>query len=271
MCNQPIISFCHIIKCSGTTLTSIFRRNNGINQISALPRPGKCIYGSEEMMRDVKIFPNIKSISGHGLRPYINYGLNDDRLIWFTWFRNPLTRLISDYQHSVEKGGRNVSFEKWLQEPDHRNLQVMFLTGSEDDLEGAMDVVSRKMKFVGLVETFNESLILLKSRLSLTDYNIDYPKIANASLKGKVAVDLYSDLDKYSDLIDKNISVDMQLYNWFVDEVYPGYVKDFGKKNLEDELKKVFIRADIPNVEKMREFSNNFLRRAIYKPILRRL
>ena len=269
--DNNILAFCHIIKCSGTTLSSILRRNYGINQLSALPKPNCDIYGEEEFNRDMKIFPFTKSITGHCLRPYIYYGSRDKDLLWFTWLRDPLSRLISGYQHSIEKGGRSISFEDWLQEPLHKNLQVFFLTGSETDLQGAKDVIAEKMKFVGLVERFDESLILFKDIFGLDGLNIDYPHISNAAKKGKIATDIYSTIGKYTDLIEYNISLDKQLYKWFIEKIYPGYVNNFGETRLVGEVRDAFPRAQIPTTERVCEFSNNFLRRFIYKPIIRRL
>ena len=269
--NKKIISFCHIIKCSGTTLSSLLRRSYGMNQLSVMPKPGETIYGREQLKRDIRIFPNMRSITGHGLRPYIDYGDMEERLEWFSWLREPTARLISGYQHSIEKGGRNISFEDWLREPLHRNIQVYFLTGSEDDLDGAKEVILNKMRFVGLVERFDESLVLFKHIMGLEDLNIDYPKPANAAIKGRHAADIYEDLEKYRDLIECNTSVDQALYRWFVDEIYPTYVSAFGGERLAPSVEEVFKRAEVPSAERRRELLNNAFRKTIYEPLLRRI
>lgn len=268
---REILAFCHIIKCSGTTLSSILRRNLGFKQLSALPKPGNSIYGEKEFTRDLSIFPFTNSITGHGLRPYIHYGKRDCDLAWYSWFRDPLARLVSGYQHSIEKGRRSVSFEDWLKEPNHRNLQVYFMTGSEDDLAGAKEIVLSRMKFVGLVERFDESLLLFKDRLGLTDFNLDYVRPNNTAKSSQSKLEIFELTEKYSDLVEQNISVDQELYDWFLSAVYPGYIHDYGEARLEQDFQRTFRRAPVPVREKLREASNNLMRRAIYSPLVRRL
>lgn len=266
--HTPISAFCHIIKASGTTVTSILRRNYGLRHLDTQPARGRDEYQLSDMHRDLSLLPRICSLSGHGLRPYIDYGPYAERLVWFTWLREPVSRLISGYQHGIEKRGIKESFEEWLAQPGHRNRLVYTLSGTEDGLEKAKDILKDKIKFVGLLERFDESLILLKHKMEWRDFNIDYLKPANIAKKGQVKETISRDMHKYKSLIDDSTLHDQELYEWVVNELYPLQIESYGKERLQRDLLSAFPRASLPIKEKVNESVNNMFRKFVYRPYI---
>ena len=264
--NNSIAAFCHIIKAGGTTVTSFFRRNHGLCHLDTQPGRHRDEYLLADLRRDMKLFPSVRSLSGHGLRPYIDYGEFSNRLIWITWLREPVNRLISGYQHSIEKRGMSENFEGWLKQPGHKNRLVFTLTGTESDLQVAKEILKNKIRFFGLVERFDESLLMLRKYMDWEDFNIDYKRPRNLAKKGEVSHRIKDNIHEYEDLIQENTAIDQELYKWAVEELYPLQVKNYGATELEIDILSAFPRKDIPIKERINEGLNNTVRKYFYKP-----
>jgi len=266
---QPdILAFCHIVKAAGTTFSDLLRKNNGIAHLNVEPHPSSECYTSTNLIRDLKILPFAKSLAGHGLRPYIDYGDAGKRLWWVTWLRDPVQRLISGYQHGVEKNGLNTPFEKWLTEPGHKNRQIYFLTGSDCDLEAAKQIILDKNIFVGLVEDFEFSVALMKELCPTQCLDISYPKTSNRALHGKIAADLNDSIDYYLDLIEENTQLDKALYDWTKETIFR---KQAEEANLtEADFKQQDGTGYSHSIsDKVNMKINLGFRHAVYKPFIR--
>lgn len=271
MKNNKTLAFCHIIKASGTTFSDVLRKNHGIRHLDAIPPRNCYVYGRREIERDFKLFPKLNSIAGHGLRPYIDYGSVTDKLQWVTWLRDPQKRLISGYQHSIEKGGRKVDFETWLQEPHHRNRQVFFLTGSEDDLDGAKKKIEELNIFVGFVERFDESLVLLKKLLLNESFDIDYAKPSNPAKKGSIAKEIQGNLERYEALIDHNIGLDRELYNWAMKRHLRILQEQYNKVDISGVVESVILHSRDSFRQRFDRTANKSIRNLLYKPIISKI
>ena len=210
--DDSIIAFCHIVKAAGTTFSDILRRNYGLTHLDVEPGSHQECYDYRSLSRDLKLMPWLKSLAGHGLRPHVDYQHYNSRLKWITWLRDPVKRLISGYQHGVEKNGLQTDFGQWLTEPGHRNRQVYFLTGDSEDLEGAKAILRDKFVFVGFVEQFDPGLDALAKVTNNLD--VRYTKIANPAKTGSTAKFIYQNYESYRNLIDENTRVDKLLYDW---------------------------------------------------------
>lgn len=212
--NRDILAFCHIIKTAGTSYTDLLKDNFGPSHLNVEPHQSNEIYTLRELERDLRYMPWLKSLAGHGLRPYVDYGQFNHRLKWITWFRDPVARLISGYQHGVEKNGLKTPFRTWLQEPGHRNLHVYFLTGDTDDLQGAKEILISKDIFVGFVEQFDQSLVRLQNQFPAHQLDMHYTKRSNTAISANTAKNIYQNIDQYKDLIHENTGLDVELYQW---------------------------------------------------------
>jgi len=218
------------------------------------------------MDRDLGYMPWLKSLAGHGLRPYVDYGQFNERLRWITWFRDPVARLISGYQHGVEKNQLQIPFGDWLQEPGHKNLHVYFLTGDTDDLQGAKEILESKNFFVGLVEQFDHSLANLQNSFPHHNLDLSYQKRSNTAITARTAKDIYDNIDQYKDLILENTELDNELYQWVKrrhDEAVMGIERPKTSGQISKRL------SNKPSIQKqLNALSTSVIRHLIYKPVL---
>ena len=264
-----ILAFCHVVKAGGTTVESILRKAYGIRHLDVYPKTGVGEYKLAEMSRDLKFMPWVRRMSGHGLRPYINYGEFDQRLVWVIWLREPVARLISGYQHSCMRNGYSESFDKFLRDIRRKNRQVYFLSGSPEDLAGAKKILREKVKVVGLLERFDESLSLLKSVIPDKSSALSYVRPKNVASSSEIANRIYEKIDDYSDLLSQAAGLDIELYNWVKESIYDVQL-DLLKKDqsCSNGGSSTSIEKRIPSINVP---LNRLIYRGFYRPLLSRI
>ena len=172
-----LFCFTHVPKSGGTTLDVILRRHFGLRHMDVLPRRG-WLYTYQDLVADLRLNPFAQSLSGHWIRPFIDYREYAERLLWYTVLRDPVMRYLSHFQHHIEKLGASRSFEDWLGDSIQHNWQTQHLAG-EQDVEAAKQILATRFRFVGLLERFVESLLLLQHQLGLEDLPIAYGRPRN--------------------------------------------------------------------------------------------
>jgi len=217
-----MLAFCHMIKCAGTTLTHIFRNNYGFNYVEVYSVQGKKdSFGLDLFYKDdIKFFlkrnKNIRCIRGHCLRTYseINHILPDVK--YFTFLRNPVSRYISHYFYGKSHDFDNENFRDWMRSKrrELRNYQTKFIAG-EENLEKAKNILEYTYNFVGFVEEFDTSLLLMKNLLDLPSLDIRYKRRNIGSYNKK---DFFQD-DLEEKIVDEN-RLDIALYNFAVKEIF---------------------------------------------------
>jgi len=271
---QSILTFCHQIKAAGTTFTDILRSNYGLSHLNVEPLSGHEHYRRENLDRDLRWMPWLRSLAGHSIRPHLDYGPHTERMRWITWLRDPVSRLISGYQHGVEKNGLKTGFAEWLQQPGHRNLQVYFLTGDSDDLESAKRILNEKFIFIGFVEYFDEDLSRLKNVVGDSLFYTSYSNVSNPAVTGQVAVDIRQNYKEYKELIDENTRVDQALYDWALAR-FRSSSRTSPEPHLANNLKTGESGNDMYNASMYRRkcnlYSNYLFRHIVYKPILSKI
>jgi hypothetical protein len=118
---SKILAYSHIPKAGGKTLIGLLRSFFGLTHVDVEHRfSSNAIdrwYRREDLAFDLRIHPCVRSLAGHWLRPYINFGEYDDNLQWYTMVRNPMTRSFSQYFLDIELGriDEQVTFAEWSQ------------------------------------------------------------------------------------------------------------------------------------------------------------
>ncbi|MDZ7755205.1 hypothetical protein [Rhodohalobacter sp.] len=116
--NKKILVFAHMMKTAGTSLSKQLIGHYG-NKMHIVPgglKMGDDYYSETDFEKDLELFnKNLKIISGHPMRPYIDFGRFEDRMAWFTFFRKPQKRYVSHYLHDF----------KWTNEFAYRRYQQM--------------------------------------------------------------------------------------------------------------------------------------------------
>jgi hypothetical protein len=263
-----MIVFSHIPKTAGTTLNNILRSNYGSSILASRPRK-EDTYTLNDFKKDKKVFSEIKVLSGHGIKSFIDFKEYEKDMQWITFLRDPQNTLISLYIHqqtSLKKHHQKfkMPFDIWMTKFPRNNRIVKWIAGSED-LSAAKEIILKKYKFIGFVEKFDESLLLMASQLNLKSFDMHYQKQMvgrDNLLKNEIKNNLY----KYQDQINENILLDNQLYTFVKEMVYPKYIEQFGGKEsldkaLEDFNQKKFTGWNNLNLLKYKVQNN-----LVYKP-----
>ncbi|GAM18599.1 hypothetical protein SAMD00019534_017740 [Acytostelium subglobosum LB1] len=175
---RPLI-FIHIPKTGGTSLVDIFELNANNTLYHNVVHPP---------IQDIPRVMNSSVLFGHfhfGLHHYFHEadpiaipdrpdGLN--KYSYLTMFREPVERVISHYYflrdsktHPLHASAMRYNITEWMvRQPAADNEQTRRLLGSsrqvpfrEDALEIAMHHLKYSIKFVGLTERFDESMVML--------------------------------------------------------------------------------------------------------------
>ena len=171
-----MLAFVHIRKTGGSTVDMILRQSFGAGHFRirlGRQRSANPIATANEIRRCRWIYWKMKCISGHGIVPHSDLDSLDPSLRYFTFLREPLTRCASDYQFRVVRGGLKQPFREWIRSDIATNQQTLKIAGVPS-ADAAIDVLRNKIGFVGLLERFEESLVLFEKWAADPSLDIRY-------------------------------------------------------------------------------------------------
>jgi hypothetical protein len=222
-----MLVFIHLNKTGGSTVNHVLRSSYGAGHCPVQPWHAKWkgrAFSNADLQRLRRIYPRLRSISGHRVVGYEDLDAGNDRLDYFTMMRDPVKASVSSYQHKIQISGKTDSFEAWIEQDWTRNRQTKQIAGTEDAGE-AIRIIERKQIFVGLTEHFNESLLLLNS-LVANDLNISYRRV-NVAPSSSIARELLSS-KRALRILHEAHGADIELWNYARREIFPGYRKEYG-------------------------------------------
>ena len=114
-----------MIKTAGTTMHYIFRNNYGFNYVEI----GKSSFYPDDLKSILKINSNIKAIGGHSLRSTVNLESVCPQIRFITFFRDPINRYLSQYNHARRQKFHQKSLEEHCEVLGETNYQTKFITG----------------------------------------------------------------------------------------------------------------------------------------------
>ena len=221
MKTDPCIVFTHIPKTAGETMGAILEKQCFPTHIFSFNMPSVKAH-QRFMALNAKQKKRLKIIKGHW--PYgIHRDLNRP-CRYFTFLRDPVARTVSEYNYITSHPASQdydfitknklslVDFSMLSKET--QNIQAKFVSGLgrkavdinlDDLLAFAEKALNEDFKFVGIVEQFDRSLILLKEIFDLKD--IDYSK-KNVGKKRSTPLS-----QREEETIRSNNSIDSFLYN----------------------------------------------------------
>ncbi|NNC94903.1 MAG: sulfotransferase family 2 domain-containing protein [Chitinophagales bacterium] len=223
MKQDKFICFIHIEKCAGTSLNRMLHNNySGFFNISS--RDKICWNGAftaEQFKFFKTIFPFISGMGGHSLFTTAGYEKHVDLPIsYFTFLRNPIKRYISHINYQIHEMKIPWTIEQFLDDPQFTNFQTKRIAGTEN-IELAQNILREKYDFVGLVEKFDLSLLILKECLGLDDMNIHYEKANVAKAQSRLRFD---DLPpEIKDRVTEANAMDLKLYDFALNEIFNKY------------------------------------------------
>lgn len=219
-----VLAFVHIEKAAGTTFIHILRHNFLMRYIDVRPFSNKSsgIFNDTDYGIALRILPGLRCIGGHSVKPFANLHLNDHRIKYISIFRDPCKRYVSQYQYWVERLGRKLSFEEFLRLHETHNVQTKKIAGSED-FEKAANILRTQMLLVGFVEKYNEFLVLLRQKLAAESFDPRYKRLN----EGRKSISTDELLHKYKPQIEESNSIDLELYDYVTNNIYPVQIQDF--------------------------------------------
>ena len=224
------------------------------------------VYTPRDLRRDLRIHPLLRSVAGHGVRPFVDMEEFDDRLAWYTVLRKPVSRFLSHYRDNVRRGWAK-DMAGWLAKTESYlpNSQVLWLAG-KPDLEAAKQVLTRKFRGVGLTEHFDESLLILRQRLGLTGFGVWYGRPKNVSPSAGPHEDVLQEFEEFREEIMRRNELDQKLYEFVQEEIWPGQVAEYGgESKLREDLAREMARRPSAG-DRVRGLHNVIHRNLVYKP-----
>jgi hypothetical protein len=159
--------------------------------------------------------------------------------------REPLKTCASRFQYNVQyRGHKDITFEEWIQKDWTRNNQTRMICGVAD-VHQAIRNIQEKGIFIGLTEQFDESMVMLKA-LMAHQLDISYKRV-NVAKSNDLAKSLLADERTRQMLIEAN-QVDLELYNYVTQELYPSYRRQYGSR----------LETDVAEYQRTRHNSFNY-------------
>jgi hypothetical protein len=264
-----MLAFAHIQKTAGVTVNRILRRSFGLQHCDVEPwsRVGEYYdtsYSAEDHRKLKRLYPRLVSIAGHQVKPHSDLKDACPDVRYFTFLRNPETRTASHYQYAVQRMGEKEPFKEWIKSEKRRDAQTKHIAGRAD-LESAIKILDEECLLVGLVERFDESLVILRRKLGDPRLDIRYTS-ENVARDSSVKTRLLDDPSTRALLRDAN-AIDNALYDYVVRELYERQKQAFGATLAEDV--ESFKARNAPSHVNLNAALNLIKRNLIYKPMLR--
>jgi hypothetical protein len=157
-------AFVHIPKTAGTFVNHVLRSIYGLSHVDLLEHRGELdatpswssALSANEISLSLHMNPGTRSIAGHYLMPTPELIEVLPNVCWFSLFRNPIKRLVSDYRHKCQIVGKVVPFEVWVTK--RVNLQIRMLVGTEK-AKDLIDAVHDKQLTIIDQSQINQGLV----------------------------------------------------------------------------------------------------------------
>lgn len=259
-----MLAFVHIEKTAGQTVIRILRRSFGIWHCDVEPWCKSNDFFSSGDYRQLRLlYPRLISIAGHKVKPYSDLDQSCQNIHYFTFFRDPVARCASNYQFQIQEMGKSISFEDWIAIDKYQNLHTRKIAGAVD-LEAAIEILESRFCFVGLVEAFDESLVMLRETVNVNGLDIRYRPV-NVAPDNHIKNALLEDQESREKLIAAN-EVDLALYDYVKRHIWArqrrSYRGDLGADVAYFKKKK----ESIIFFHNLNMFLNRLKRNALYKP-----
>lgn len=211
----------HIPKTGGTSFNVILENSFGIRNCHT-NQTNRSTFTQADLEFVRKCYPGVRSIVGHNL---VDPGqLQVPNPFFMTILREPIARVISHYQYSIQNGHNPKSFEETLRASENlQDLQVKLIAGGRD-----LDKAKRFLEqcaFVGLTEKFDLSLRVLE-RLAPCKLRLNYEQRVVA--RGNEVKDSIKSDPRLLEVARAYNQLDIELYKFAVNEIFPRLCRQAG-------------------------------------------
>ncbi|MCB2223495.1 MAG: hypothetical protein KQH83_04880 [Actinobacteria bacterium] len=222
---QPRLAIAHIHKTAGTTLSGALKAALGGRYCLVTARdPHAPFFDAAELHAMRRVYPRLEVLMGHDIRPWGDLHEAVPGLQYATFLRDPVTRCASHYQYDVQRGRVDLPFEEWIAHEVSPNRQVRHLAGPGASGDDAVALVEERVAFVGLLEHFDASLVMMAARFGLPPLHYVRKWSAPADdIKRRLLDD-----PSAREMLEAANREDMILYRHVVDEVLPRQEAAYG-------------------------------------------
>lgn len=274
-------AFMHIEKTAGSTMTTILRRSFGTRHCDIrLPMAKRlrrnldrkpCV-DRDDLERVQRLYPNLRGIAGHSVKPYEELGEMSPEIRFFTFLRDPAKRFMSHFLNRARIYTREA-FDEWVSSAWTQNWQTKVIAGVPD-ANKAIEIIGERIGFVGLTERFDESLVLLGQWIAEPGFSGEYRRVNQLQEKRRPR-DIERERTDTSYLkteyahrrIAEANAEDQKVYDFVATTIYPQQVAAY-QGDLQSDLRTL--------QERNRECGRlveplwpAFYRNCVYKPLLR--
>jgi hypothetical protein len=238
---RPLLIFLHLAKTGGQSVETMLRSTFGPRYCRALEwqaplEPGAddrpflvATYGHDDFRRLERLNPWMQAAGGHAITLWSNvHELRPVR--YFAFLRDPLARAASHYQYHAATSPSPLDWERWCAWDEPHNHQVRFFV-RDGDANAAIAAIEQQQVFVGLIEHFDECLVMLK-RLVAPELNLAYLR-RNVAERNDLARQILADPVRREQLWQRNRG-EQPLYDYVANELLPRYRRAYGPTLADD-------------------------------------
>lgn len=261
---EKIIILSHIAKTAGTSLNYIFRRHFGARLMACLFREGapQQSYSKQNFEKDLAVFGRCLCISGHCLRPWVDFSEYEERFQRILFVRQADKRFLSLYAHeqSYNNNEYHMDLLDWAAKFNRSDGMVQYIAG-EKNLQKAIDIIEEKNIYVGMQDQYSESLQQIKKIIGLAHFNTETNMRRMESKNDAITDNIKNHYSKYKDCILENNTLDCQLYQYAKTQIWPRQVSEAEKISNPD-----CLEQNMKDIDKHWQFM--LKDRMVYKPHL---
>jgi hypothetical protein len=227
-----VYAFVHIEKTAGRTVRAVLLRSFGAGHCEIRTPYGRRAAETDEhrvhvtasdLHRVRRVYRGLRGIAGHNVKPYSDLDAEVPGIRYFTFLRDPVKRYLSHFKNRARAYGRK-DFERWAASTWTHDWQTRMIAG-ERSAQKVIDLLATRVGFVGLTETFDESLLMLGRWLAEPDFRPEYRPVNRLAEKSRdrdaarEKADLgYLEESAFRDRLREINALDQQVYDYALRE-----------------------------------------------------
>jgi len=239
-----LLAFAHLRKTAGSTMAWILQRNFGPRLFETRGFARRTDLTGRDLRQVRRLYRHLECIAGEQLSPAGDLYDVHPYLRFFTFVREPISRCVSNFQWRLNcmvkyhypalpsrwlpakwQAPRDLKafFREWL-ELHQRNLQTQRIAGCQN-ADRAIEILHERVGFAGLVEEFDDSLLMWREWTGKSGLNIAYRPL-NVSAQGKYPQpkalrQMMADDPEVARLVVEANEQDQRLYDYVRRELFP--------------------------------------------------